>query len=98
MTKTAMASVKSAKSVKKELRQLIDKLPESELNAAKRFLQYLVSLKHQEDPVLKALRNAPYDDEPLTKEEIKALREADKAEARGEIVSHEEARRILLRK
>jgi hypothetical protein len=95
MTKTGIALAK------KEIRQLIDKIPVSELNTAKRFLQYLVSLKgevEKENPILKALKNAPLDDEPLTQEEIKALREADKAEAKGEIVSHEEARRILLRK
>lgn len=88
MTKTA---------IKKEIHQLVDKLPESDLHAAKRFLQYLTSLK-EEDPVLKALKNAPWDDEPLTEEDIKALEEAHEDVKAGRIVSHEEAKRILLGK
>lgn len=85
--------------IKKEIHQLVDKLPERDLHAAKRFLQYLASLKErEEDPVLKALKNAPWDDEPLTEEDIKALEEAHEDVKAGRIVSHEEAKRLLLGK
>ncbi len=64
-----------------------------ELYAAIRYLEYLAVPK--ENPVLRVLKNAPVSD--LLADEIEALREADEAEARGGSVSHEEARRILLR-
>ena len=53
--------------VKQELHALIDRLPEGEVVAARRYLQYLCDLS--EDPVVRALREAPFDDEPLGPEE-----------------------------
>lgn len=86
----------STTAIKKDIRQLIDKLPERELHAAKRFLQYLVALSKKEDPVLKAMENAPLDDEPLTKEDIEALNKAYRDIEKGRILSDKEFRRRVL--
>lgn len=82
--------------IKKDIRQLLDKLPERELHAAKRFMQYLVALSEKEDPVLKAMENAPLDDEPLTKEDVKALDKAYRDIKEGRILSDKEFRRRVL--
>lgn len=53
-----------------ELHHLINELPESELQAARRFLEYLC-----DDAVMKMLREAPEDDEPTSAEEDQAAEE-----------------------
>lgn len=75
------------------LHELVDELPESELHAAKRFLEYL---RNMGDPLLRALAEAPLDDEPLTPEDEAAIEEARAEYAAGKVLSHEEARRLLL--
>jgi len=50
-----------------ELHQLIDALPESDLAAARRFLEFLQS--GEDDPLAWVLNHAPLDDEPTTPEE-----------------------------
>jgi hypothetical protein len=52
---------------KDELHHLIDKLPEGEVQAAQRFLEYLC-----DDPLIRMLREAPDDDEPTTAEDDQA--------------------------
>mgnify|MGYP001596588904 CR=1 FL=1 len=79
---------------KKELKRLVDQLPHNELYTAHRFLEYLVV--QGTDAVLRAIQKAPVDDEPLTAEDIAALREADEDIIAGRVVPHEEARRRLL--
>jgi hypothetical protein len=74
------------------LHRLIDELPESELIAAERFLHYL---RATADPVLRALLEAPLDDEPETEEEREAVQEAREELARGEVQTLEEVRREL---
>jgi hypothetical protein len=74
------------------LHRLIDELPESELAAAERFLHYL---RATADPVLRALLEAPPDDEPETDEERRAVQEAREDLARGEARTLEEVRREL---
>jgi hypothetical protein len=69
------------------LHQLIDELPESDLATAERFLQYL---RATADPVLRALLEAPLDDEPETDDERCAVHEAP-----GEVRTLEEMRRDL---
>jgi hypothetical protein len=77
--------------VKERLHQLVDALPESEAHAAERYLNYLRETAN-ETPLMRALRNAPEDDEPYTEAEQAAV-----AEARAEPdVAHAEARRRLL--
>ncbi|MEO8099907.1 MAG: hypothetical protein ABI811_19570 [Acidobacteriota bacterium] len=47
--------------------QLIDSLPETQLSGLVQFLETIV------DPVARALRNAPLDDEPVTEEDRRRL-------------------------
>jgi hypothetical protein len=68
--------------VKEELHQLVDALPDSELLPARRFLEYLSQVGG--DPVLRALLEAPDDDEPLTDEDHAALDEAWQEYRRGD--------------
>ena len=56
--------------VQERLHHLIEELPEAELHAALRFLEYLRQTSTDADPVLQALLSAPPDDEPLSQEEI----------------------------
>lgn len=49
----------------------------------------------EDDPVRRALDNAPLDDEPETPEEAAAVAEARAELARGEVISDEELRREL---
>ena len=79
--------------MRETLHQLVDKLPESEVAAATRYLEYL-SVARQ-DPFLRALIQAPLDDEPETEEERTAIAEGRAALQRGDVVSHEELRRDL---
>jgi hypothetical protein len=69
---------------------LIDTLPEDELRVARRFLEFLGA--ENPSPLLRALRDAPLDDEPLTAEDRAALEEGERDWAEGRVVSHEEAR------
>jgi hypothetical protein len=64
------------------LHRLVDEFPESELAVAERFLNYL---RATADPVLRALLEAPLDDEPETDEERRAVHEAREELARGEV-------------
>src|SRR5438552_19090055 len=68
------------------LHQLVDALPESELDKAARLLAALETT----DPVLRALLLAPEDDEPETDEERAAEDEAHSAARRGELFTLEE--------
>ena len=54
--------------VKEDLHRLIDELP-----VAKRYLEYL---RNMGDPLVRALMEAPEDDEPTTPEEDKLAEEA----------------------
>jgi hypothetical protein len=72
---------------KEELHRLIEELPEMELHVAHRFLEYLCLW---EDPVLRALMGAPYDNEEETPEEMEAVREAWGQLSRGEVSSDDE--------
>lgn len=74
---------------KKHLHELVDALPDNEVPAAQRYLEFL--RQQGEDPVRAALDAAPIDDEPETEDEARAV-----AEARGgKVVSHAEAKRRL---
>lgn len=74
------------------LHTLVDELPEPELPAAKRFLEYL---RQAADPLRLALDSAPLDDEPLTEEDLAAIREGFADRAQGETASHEEVKRLF---
>ncbi len=68
------------------LHQLVGELPESEHPEAERILTAL----RIDDPVLRALDTAPFDDVPETDEERAAVAEAREAIARGDVVPDEE--------
>ncbi len=83
---------------KQELRQLVDELPEElpsvAAGEAKRALELLHTLTG-DDPFLRALANAPLDDEPLTAEDIAAIAEARQDIADGYVFSWEDLAREL---
>ena len=79
-------------SLKDRVHHLVDELPEPELTMAERFLQYL---RATADPVLRALLDAPWDDEPETEDERQAVQEARDELARGERHALEDVRREL---
>jgi CO dehydrogenase/acetyl-CoA synthase beta subunit len=76
--------------IKEELHRLVDELPEGESHTAKRFLEYL---RNMGDPVLRAMLEAPEDDEPETEEERAAVTEAQEDFKAGRVVSHQELKR-----
>jgi hypothetical protein len=76
------------------LYRLVDMLPERDLDAARRMLRGL--LTPGEDPVLRAFLEAPEGDEDMSPEDLEALARGDADVAAGRVVSHKEARRILL--
>jgi predicted transcriptional regulator len=75
------------------LHTLVDELPEPELAAAKRFLEYL--RQQPSDSLRLALDAAPLDDEPVTEDDLAAIREGFEEQARGETVSHDEVKLLL---
>lgn len=80
--------------VKEELHRLVDELPESELKSAHRALEYL--RERGSDPLLRALLEAPEDEEGETDEERASVREAYEDLSSGRVLSHEEVRKRLL--
>ena len=79
--------------IKEDLLRLVDELPKKELPVAKRYLEYL---RNMGDPVLRAMLEAPEDDEPTTPEEEKGAEEARQEYIRGEGISMDEAKREFL--
>ena len=80
--------------IQEHLHHLVDTLPEEELHAAVRFMEYLRDVGS--DQFLKALMEAPYDDEPISAEEAESADAAWQEYLRGEAISAEEAKRELL--
>lgn len=79
---------------KEHLHELIEELPDSEIEEAARYLKRLRELAN--DPVYQAFMNAPYDDdEPLTPEDEAAIAEGEAEWRRGETLSWEEVKRNL---
>ena len=77
---------------KETLHRLVDELPDRELEAAKRILEYL---RNMTDPVLKSLMEAPLDDEPTSIEEDEGVEVAWQEYLSGKAISADEARREL---
>ena len=78
---------------KEDLYKLVSELPDSELDAAKRYLEYL---RNPGDPVLKALLEAPQDDEPLSKDEEQAINEATDEFKKGRVVPSEAVQKDIV--
>ena len=72
---------------------LAETLPEADLRPAVRFLEYL---QDSNDPVLRAYKDAPLDDEPLTEAESLAIDEALEDVAQGRLIPHEQIRQEFL--
>jgi predicted transcriptional regulator len=77
---------------KERLYRLVDRIPDGEVHTAERFLEYL---SMSDDPVMRALMNAPEDDEPVTLAEQEAVREALEDIATGRVYPLEEVKREL---
>jgi len=77
---------------KDSLKDLIDQLPDEELHAAKRFIEYL---RDGGSPLLGVLLEAPEDDADLSEEAAAALREAELEVKAGDVVTHAELKREL---
>ncbi len=78
---------------REELRRLVDELPENELKAARRYLEFIRDVG--KDPVRWALDNAPPDDEPITDEEQEHARHADEDFQTGRTQSMDKLKREL---
>ena len=69
---------------RESLHQLIEELPEGEIQAAALYLQHL---RDKQDPLLATLLNAPEDDEPETEYERQAVAEGMADLEAGRMVS-----------
>ena len=76
---------------RKELHQLIDTLPENEIEVAKRFLEFLATY----DPVIYRLKTAPFDDEPTSEEENLEAKNAWENYLNGKSISSHKAEKEL---
>ena len=73
---------------RKTLHDLIDRIPDGELSAARRFLEYLAS-----NPAYRAALAAPPDDEPVTSSDAEAIAKVREDLRAGRAVSHEDVLR-----
>jgi hypothetical protein len=64
--------------------ELIDRLPPTQLSAVVGLLEAML------DPVSRAIANAPFDDQPVTAEEEKALAEAREWLKHNKAIPHEQ--------
>ena len=78
---------------KEHLHRLVEELPESELSAAERYLEYLAMARR--DPFLQALLRASLDDEEESEDERVALAKSRVALEHRNVISDEELRRDL---
>ena len=70
-----------------EIHRLASEIPESEIHAALRFLEYL---RYAGDPVMRAFEEAPEDDEPETAEEKAAVARGYEDIEAGRVVPSEQ--------
>ena len=76
--------------LRQDLKELIDALPDRDLYAVKRYIQFL---NYLDDPVAMSMAEAPLDYEPLTDDEIAALSEGKEDVKAGRLIPHEEIMR-----
>lgn len=67
------------------LHDLVDRIPEEELPAAQRFLEYLAV-----SPAYRAALSAASDDEPVTEGDAAAIARAREEVRAGKVISHDE--------
>jgi hypothetical protein len=75
-----------------DLHRLVDELPESAVSLAVRLLE---AVREETDPLLRTLREAPEDDEPLTPEDETAINEGWDDVRAGRTSSLEQVKREL---
>jgi len=75
---------------KEQIHQLVEDLPESDLETVKRVLEGLSALSSS-NLVKAALALAPVDDESVTEEEAQAIDEGERDVEAGRVVTAEEA-------
>lgn len=80
------------RTTKDKLRELVDRLPETEMEAARRFLEFLIK---EGDPVAQAFENAPVDEDEMSDDMIRELQESRPEAARRELIPWEEVKREL---
>lgn len=81
-----------ARKTKERIYRLVDQLPDREIPAAERYLEYL---RDQGDSLLRRLVSAPYDDEPQTVAEQRSVEEAYRAVKAGDVRPLEEVEEEL---
>jgi hypothetical protein len=69
---------------KQQVHNLIERLAPSQVAAVRGLLEAMI------DPVARAVANAPIDDEPLTSDDEKALREAREWVKHNEAIPHQQ--------
>jgi len=69
---------------KQQAHELIERLPAAQLSAVVGLLEAML------DPVSRALASAPFDDEPVTAEEEKALAEAREWSKHNKAIAHDQ--------
>ena len=78
---------------RREIHHLVDALPDRELTAAKRYLQFLQGVEN--DSLHAALMTAPLDDEPESPEEVEAIQEAYRDVKQGAVVDDDQLDSLL---
>ena len=73
---------------RRTLHDLVDRIPEEELSAAQRFLEYLAV-----SPAYRAAWSAPADHEPVTDVEAAAIARAREEVRSGRVVPHDDVLR-----
>ena len=86
------AKAKDAASRRERLHRLVDDMHEGELETVETFIDFV---HERGDPVLRALMNAPIDDEPVTDEERAAVQEGLDALEAGDVYTMEEVEKEL---
>ncbi len=77
---------------KERLYRLVDRIPDEEIHAAERYLEYLAE---HGDPFIRKLMNAPFDDEPVTEEEEAGVCEAWEDYKAGRVQTLDEVKEEL---
>ena len=79
---------------KERIHQLVEDLPQSELETAKRVLEGLSALSLS-NRIVEALADAPVDDESVSDEEAQAIEEGERDIDAGRVVSVDQVRTRL---
>jgi hypothetical protein len=78
--------------IKEQMHELLDRVPEKALPVLLSVLRHLAS---SGDAPLVTAEEAPFDDEPLTAEDLRAIEQSEKDFEEGNFMSQEEVRRKL---